>query len=267
VIIHIDLFFYFRLKKLLGVSQASAPGRSTMPGVGSMSQFRASLWSNVEKLIDLFHDICAQIVQLQRILIKKRDVLLTTYSMVQQADSSENIALNKLLKQKIVLSSNSLNDDALPVDEYKYNEYEQTLNNNDDNDDDNADVPNTNQMGHQSQQSVEFLYEYWRILVNILSTNLNQVCIQSNYIKQTFHNEYPKLLKLYNDLWLRIVQLNPLIERYIYLSPQSNRMFVRLFLFRFAIICIFLYRLFFLCSQQWRITAAKRIRTAAQVFC
>jgi hypothetical protein len=191
-----------------------------MPGIGSMSQFRASLWSNAEKLIDQFYDICAQIVQLQKILIKKRDILLTTYSL-QQTDSNENVVLNKLLKQKIVLSS--VGGDSLTTNGHKYDEYEQTLNSTDD--------PST--MAHKSQQSVEFLYEYWRILVSILNTNLTQVCIQSNYIKQTFHNEYPKLLKLYNDLWLRIVQLNPLVERYVYLNQKSNCMLCTEIVFKF----------------------------------
>ena len=50
-----------------------------------MSQFRAQLWSNVEKLMDLMHDSCAQILQLQQILEKKKD-LLTNLFYVDEID-------------------------------------------------------------------------------------------------------------------------------------------------------------------------------------
>ncbi len=61
------------------------PGRVNMPNVGSMSQFRAQLWSNVEKLMDLMYDSCAQILQLQQILEKKKD-LLTNLFYVDEID-------------------------------------------------------------------------------------------------------------------------------------------------------------------------------------
>ena len=50
------------------------PGRSSMPNVGAMSQFRAQLWSNVEKIMDMMFDSCLQIYQLQQILEKKKDL-------------------------------------------------------------------------------------------------------------------------------------------------------------------------------------------------
>lgn len=51
------------------------PGRATMPNVGSMGQFRAQLWTNVEKLMDAMYDSCAQVLQLQIILEKKKDLV------------------------------------------------------------------------------------------------------------------------------------------------------------------------------------------------
>ncbi len=73
-----------------------------------------------------------------------------------------------------------------------------------------------------SKKSIEFLYDQWRSLANILNGAILTACNQSNYIKQTFQNEYPKLLKLQNDLWLRLLQLNPLIDRYRYLLQSSS---------------------------------------------
>lgn len=51
------------------------PGRSTMPTAGSMGQLRAQLWTNVEKLMDAMYDQCAQVLQLQLILEKKKDLV------------------------------------------------------------------------------------------------------------------------------------------------------------------------------------------------
>ena len=50
------------------------PGRSNMPNLGAMSQFRAQLWLNVEKIMDMMFDSCLQIYQLQLILEKKKDL-------------------------------------------------------------------------------------------------------------------------------------------------------------------------------------------------
>jgi len=72
------------------------------------------------------------------------------------------------------------------------------------------------------KKSIEFLYEQWRLLSSVLNVSLLNACTQSNYIKQTFQTEYPKLLKLQNDLWLRLMQLNPLIDRYRYLVSSSS---------------------------------------------
>lgn len=46
-----------------------------MPTAGSMGQLRAQLWTNVEKLMDAMYDSCAQVLQLQLILEKKKDLV------------------------------------------------------------------------------------------------------------------------------------------------------------------------------------------------
>lgn len=73
-----------------------------------------------------------------------------------------------------------------------------------------------------TKKTIEFLYDQWRTFSNVLSSSIVSSCSQSNYIKQTFQNEYPKLLKLANDLWLRLVQLSPMIDRYRYSSSSST---------------------------------------------
>lgn len=71
-----------------------------------------------------------------------------------------------------------------------------------------------------NKKSIEFLYEQWRAFTNVVNAAFLSACSQSNYIKETFQNEYPKLLKLTNDLWLRLLQLSPMIDRYRY--PTSG---------------------------------------------
>ena len=63
----------------LSTGPAQFPGRATMPNVGSMSQFRAQLWANMEKLSDILYDSCSQVYQLQQILEKKKDLLTNMF--------------------------------------------------------------------------------------------------------------------------------------------------------------------------------------------
>lgn len=164
------------------------PGRSTMPNVGSMGQFRAQLWSNVEKLMDHLYDSCAQIALLQQILEKKKD-LLTNVLYLDEMD------LSSVYTGKMYLISGASNPTVLSYDSI-------------------CTIIDTNEL--VAKKTVEFTYEQWRVLMSSLAGSILTACNQSNYIKQTFQNEYPKLLKLVNDLWMRLLQLNPLIDRYRY---------------------------------------------------
>ncbi len=161
------------------------PGRATMPNVGAMGQFRANLWSNVEKLMDALFDSCAQVCQLQQILEKKKDLLT-----------------NSLYVDEIELTSGSM---FLADSSGKVVAYESIR----------ATIDDRTSL-------LELLYEQWRQLTTVLSSCLLSACNQSNYVKQTFQNEYPKLLKLQNDFWQRLVQLWPLVERYRYTGDKQG---------------------------------------------
>ena len=189
-------------------SNIQFPGRTTMPNVGSMSQFRAQLWSNVEKLMDSLYDSHAQIFQLQQILEKKKD-LLTNLLYIDEIDFS--VLFNGKMYLSSLTMSNQEEDYSTgePSPISKVLTYESIY----------AIVELSE---HNMKKTIEFLYEQWRCLTNVLSTSILSACNQSNYIKQTFQNEYPKLLKLQNDLWLRLLQLNPLMERYRYLNTQVS---------------------------------------------
>lgn len=192
-------------------SMSQFPGRSNMPNVGSMSQFRANLWANVEKIMDAMFDACAQTTQLQQILEKKKDMLTNLYYV-------DEIDFKALLKHgKMYLVEESRQRQAFHVDENDLGRQESTK------------VLSyesicavLNPTALNSKRSIEFLYEQWRQFTSTLNACLLSACNQSNYIKQTFQNEYPKLLKLQNDLWLRLVQLNPLVERYQYLEAHVD---------------------------------------------
>lgn len=50
-----------------------APGRAAIPTIGSNAAFRATLWTNIEKMMDKIYSICGNIQHLHVVLSKKRD--------------------------------------------------------------------------------------------------------------------------------------------------------------------------------------------------
>jgi conserved oligomeric Golgi complex subunit 5 len=189
------------------------PGGANMPNVGSMSQFRAQLWTNVEKLIDLMYDSCSQLFQLQQILEKKKDVL-TSNLYIDEIDFSAIFNCKMYLsvippQASAIVSEISVFDNSQLSTSSTVMIYESP-----------CAIIDTSELA--SKKSVEFLYEQWRLLTAILGSSMLAACNQSNYIKQTFQNEYPKLLKLQNELWCRLLQLNSIIDRYRYVSLPSS---------------------------------------------
>lgn len=188
-------------------SMSQFPGRVSMPNVGSMSQFRANLWANVDKIMDAMFDACAQTTQLQQILEKKKDLLTNLY-YVDEIDFKALLRHGKMYLTEEVRQRQMNHEDPCQQST-RVLSYESIC-------------AVLNPAALNSKRSIEFLYELWRQFTSILNACLLAACNQSNYIKQTFQNEYPKLLKLQNDLWLRLVQLNPLVERYQYLDAHID---------------------------------------------
>jgi len=166
-------------------STGQFPGRANMPNVGAMGQFRANLWANVEKLMDGLFDACAQVCQLQQILEKKKDPVTNALYVDELELPSAGMFLADSASSAVV----AYDSVRACVDD---------------------------------KRSLELLYDQWRRLTSVLSSSLLAACNQSNYIKQTFQNEYPKLLKLQNDFWLRLVQLWPLVDRYRYPADKQG---------------------------------------------
>uniref|UniRef100_A0A8C5R7Q9 Conserved oligomeric Golgi complex subunit 5 n=1 Tax=Leptobrachium leishanense TaxID=445787 RepID=A0A8C5R7Q9_9ANUR len=52
----------------------------------------------------------------------------------------------------------------------------------------------------------DILFTFWNSVTQILSTQFNKATNSSSFLKQAFEGEYPKLLRLYNDLWKRLQQ-------------------------------------------------------------
>lgn len=196
---------------LMNSAGSQFPGRSNMPNVGSMGQFRAQLWINFEKLMDNLYDSCSQVVQLQQILEKKKD-LITNVFYIDEIDFAKIYSGKMYLINSSALAASSLAGNETPGAEVaSVNSYDSICT-----------VIDINEIN--SKKSIEFLYDMWRRLTTVLSTQLQLASNQSNYIKQTFQNEYPRLLKLQNDLWLRLTQLNGIVDRYRYPSqPQSDK--------------------------------------------
>ncbi|ESO82323.1 hypothetical protein LOTGIDRAFT_198052 [Lottia gigantea] len=134
--------------KLISTSQSNkgAPGRAAMPTPGNTAAFRATLWTNMEKLMDNIYASCAQIQHLQKVLVKKRDP-------VTHVCFIEELAMHR-----------------------------------------NGDV--------------NFMQEFWESVTAMLLTEFTDAASGSPFLKQAFEGEYPKLLRLYNDLWKRLHQFS-----------------------------------------------------------
>ncbi|XP_040858403.1 conserved oligomeric Golgi complex subunit 5 isoform X5 [Ochotona curzoniae] len=124
------------------------PGRSTMPTPGNTAAFRASLWTNMEKLVDHICAVCGQVQHLQKVLSKKRDPV------------SHVCFIDEIVK------------DGQP----------------------------------------EILYKFWNSVTQALSSQFHTATNSSMFLKQSFEGEYPKLLRLYNDLWKRLQQYHQNIQ-------------------------------------------------------
>ncbi|ELT89629.1 hypothetical protein CAPTEDRAFT_226404 [Capitella teleta] len=118
------------------------PGSVAMPGGGNTAQYRASLWTNMEKLMDGIYSSYAQALHLQKVLVKKRD----------------------------------------PVTHVCFIEH----------------------LAKAKDCDVNLLQDFWRDVTSMLSTEFSTAAGENTFLKQAFEGEYPKLLRLYNDLWRRI---------------------------------------------------------------
>ncbi|XP_072509159.1 conserved oligomeric Golgi complex subunit 5 isoform X3 [Notamacropus eugenii] len=58
----------------------------------------------------------------------------------------------------------------------------------------------------------EILYTFWNVVTDTLSSRFQTATNSSMFLKQAFEGEYPKLLRLYNDLWKRLQQYSQNIQ-------------------------------------------------------
>ncbi|XP_066266073.1 conserved oligomeric Golgi complex subunit 5-like isoform X1 [Branchiostoma lanceolatum] len=122
--------------------KTGGPGRAAMPAMGNTAMFRATLWTNLEKLMDHIYAACSQVQHLQTVLSKKRDPVTHVCFM------------------------DELRKDGKPP----------------------------------------IMHSFWKAITHILTQEFAQVADTSTFLKQAFEGEYPKLLRLYNDLWKRMQQ-------------------------------------------------------------
>lgn len=129
-----------QLLSSVSANQARGPGRASMPAPGNTAAFRATLWTNLEKLMDQLYATCGQVNHLQKVLSKKRDPVTHVFFM------------EELYKEK--------------------------------------------------QKNI--LHCFWESLAKIVKAEFVSNASENTFIKQAFEGEYPKLLRLFNDLWKRL---------------------------------------------------------------
>lgn len=132
-----------------GPQGKAGPGRASMPVTGNTAALRATLWTNMEKLMDSIYSACAQIQHLQKVLLKKRDPVT-------------HVCFMEELKQK--------------------------------------------------EGSTHIMADFWLDITQLLKGKFSSAANSSSFLKQAFEGEYPKLLRLYNDLWKRLQQFSLTVE-------------------------------------------------------
>ncbi|XP_063073972.1 conserved oligomeric Golgi complex subunit 5 [Engraulis encrasicolus] len=135
-----------------------APGRAIMPTPGNTAAFRASLWTNLEKLMDQICAACGQVQHLQKVLTKKRDPV------------THVCFIDEIIK------------DGQP----------------------------------------DILYTFWNSVTETLSMEFKRATGDSTFLKQALEGEYPKLLRLYNELWKRLQQYSTSIQGALASSAQQE---------------------------------------------
>jgi len=115
----------------------AGPGKASMPGPGNMAAFRATLWSNIDNLLDGLHAHMVKMFHLQRLLCKKVD-------------------------------------------------------------------PNTHQPYIAALSTTSLVQYSWSKITAMMKDCLSSAQAKSNFVKQACEGEYPKMVKLYNELWVKM---------------------------------------------------------------
>ncbi|XP_073508309.1 conserved oligomeric Golgi complex subunit 5 isoform X4 [Phyllobates terribilis] len=68
----------------------------------------------------------------------------------------------------------------------------------------------------------DILYTFWNSVARILSSHFEMATTSSTFLKQAFEGEYPKLLRLYNDLWKRLQQYSQNLQGSFTSSGNSD---------------------------------------------
>jgi len=121
----------------VGKTSRAGPGKAAMPGPGNMAAFRATLWSNIDNLLDSLHSHMVKMFHLQRLLCKKVDPL--THQPYISALSTPSLVLHS-----------------------------------------------------------------WSKLTAMVKESLGAAQAKSNFVRQACEGEYPKMVKLYNELWVKM---------------------------------------------------------------
>lgn len=142
--------------------RGGGPGKAVMPAPGQSVQFRASLWSNLEKLMDDIFHVCVQTSHLHKVLAKKRD----------------------------------------PVTHVCFLEVV------------------------QRHGKCDLFTSVWQSVTNILTQEFSKAAQESTIIRQYLEVDYPKLVRLYGDLWRRLegitVEMMNTAPDLSPLTPSSN---------------------------------------------
>ncbi|XP_039251154.2 conserved oligomeric Golgi complex subunit 5-like [Styela clava] len=132
------------------LSHSKGPGKAAgMPTPGDTPAFRTLLWNNMEEVMENVHLASTQIINLQKVLSKKRD----------------------------------------PVTHHRF-------------------IDELSKEG----KSTQFARLFWQNMSRCIDEELKHAVKSSSFIQQAFEGEYPKLMRLYNNLWCKVLPFCEALE-------------------------------------------------------
>lgn len=123
-----------------GGNMPGRPSRTTGSSTLNVSGFRSILWSHFETVLDAGFNACCEMMQLQKILCKKRDLLGNSFFDLLENDKRQVVDL------------------------------------------------------------------VWSKMLELLKQSLQKGTSTSPLMKETLEGEFPKMVRLFNDLWYRLCQ-------------------------------------------------------------
>eukprot|EP01135_Chromosphaera_perkinsii_P001119 Nk52_evm69s158 gene=Nk52_evmTU69s158 len=166
----------------------------------SNAALRSVMWARLEVFFDELATSFMKILHLSRVLAKTKDPLstrgVTFMELLVKSEAFDEIVMSKLLggRPGDGVDESLANGDTFSfalLEEFGVYDVE-------------GSVAKTVHLDSRVLSHDNLLLVFWHIVTSRLARELNNACKHSNFLKNTFEGEYPKLLTLVQKVWQNI---------------------------------------------------------------